>query len=70
MLYIITQTNKESTWHIGEPFPAVTGRVITFQADGDELELILNALRGRQDIIDGTWQYTKDGTIRLLTNPK
>lgn len=33
-------------WHVGEPVPEV-GRVVTFQADGDELELILKAMEGR-----------------------
>lgn len=32
-------------WHTGEPLPEV-GRVVTIQADGDELEVILNALKG------------------------
>lgn len=32
-------------WHIGEPVPALKARVVTFQADGDELDLILEAMR-------------------------
>ena len=45
MLYI---TTKKGTivleWHVGEPVPANLPRVVTFQADGDELELILHAM--------------------------
>jgi hypothetical protein len=32
-------------WHVGEALPEITGRVVTFQADGDELECIVNALK-------------------------
>lgn len=33
-------------WHLGEPIPeAAKDRVVTFQADGDELEMILAAMR-------------------------
>jgi hypothetical protein len=32
------------TWHVGEPFPVITKRVVTFVADGDELAVILSAL--------------------------
>ena len=31
-------------WHTGEPWPALSGRVISIQADGDELGLILSLL--------------------------
>jgi len=31
-------------WHIGESCPKLKARVITFQADGDELGVILEAL--------------------------
>ena len=35
-------------WHINEPVPNIgQNRIITFQADGHELELILNALAER-----------------------
>lgn len=51
MLYIKDQRTKDQTvqhqWHVGEPFPSVLGRVVTFQADGDELDLILAALERR-----------------------
>ena len=32
-------------WHVGEDLAQITGRVVTFQADGDELALILTAMR-------------------------
>lgn len=31
-------------WHVGEPLPSLSARVISFQADGDELQVILDAL--------------------------
>lgn len=33
-----------SEWHIGEPAPLNLGRVVVMQADGDELNLILDAM--------------------------
>ena len=36
-------------WHVGEGIPDITGRVITFQADGDELECIVNALKATSE---------------------
>lgn len=35
----------EYVWHVGEPLPELSGRVITFQADGDELDTLLGALK-------------------------
>lgn len=32
-------------WHIGESLPEIKSKVVTFQADDDELEIILAALR-------------------------
>jgi len=32
-------------WHVGEALPEIIGRGVTFQADGDELECIVNALK-------------------------
>lgn len=42
MLYI----NDRYQWHIGEPIPSNVEhkRVVMFQADGDELNLFLNAM--------------------------
>jgi hypothetical protein len=39
--------NYKTEWHIGEPIPTDIGRVVTLQADGDELELILDAMGAR-----------------------
>lgn len=36
--------NYKTEWHVGEPIPEDLGRVVTFQADGDELEMILAAM--------------------------
>ena len=36
---------RERSWHTGETLPPIGGRVVTFQADGDELDVILEALR-------------------------
>lgn len=36
--------NYKTEWHIGEPVPENLGRVVTFQADGDELNLFLDAI--------------------------
>lgn len=34
-------------WHVGEPIPhGILATVVLFQADGDELELILRAMEG------------------------
>jgi len=32
-------------WHTGEKLPRIDGRVVTFQADGEELEVLLEVLR-------------------------
>lgn len=56
MLYIDTKTRK-FTWHVGEPCPnfnADDGHVFTFQADCDELHVILEAIRKRSN-----FNYTK-----------
>ena len=39
---------EEHCWHIGEPVPAMAGKIMIFQADGDELDLILRAMAGKQ----------------------
>jgi hypothetical protein len=48
-LYITYTNGAGSTlrreWHYGEPLPRLECRVVSFQADGDELELIIDALR-------------------------
>lgn len=39
-------------WHYGEPLPsdALRARVVVFQADGDELDLILHALKATRPV--------------------
>ena len=54
MLYLISGwANNEELggieWHVGEALPEIIGRVITFQADGDELECIVNALKATSE---------------------
>ena len=47
-------------WHLSEPIPDNLGQVVTFQADGDELNLFLDAMaasRGDVPAVD----YTKMG---------
>jgi hypothetical protein len=42
-------------WHIGEPVPAGIHRVVTVQLDGDELDLLLDAMyvsAGKHPIVD------------------
>lgn len=41
-----SNTKEYSEWHVGEPLPwhILRNRIITFQADGDELELIIRAM--------------------------
>lgn len=34
----------EKTWHISQPLPKIEDRVVTIQADGDELVAILRGL--------------------------
>jgi len=51
-------------WHVGAPLPEITGRVITFQADGDELECILKALRDTRETKvevppNRDWEYAR-----------
>lgn len=45
MLFIDgNQHSDPIEWHVGEPLPEIKGRVVLFQADGDELEFIKRAL--------------------------
>lgn len=49
MLYVkkgvFESLDRVEGWHTGETMPMVRGPVVSFQADGDELEVILAALR-------------------------
>ena len=41
MLYITTR-GKTASWHVGEPLPFIpASSVVTFQADGDELDWLV-----------------------------
>lgn len=46
MMYVIID-KVSIPWHVGEPFPFIPPktRVINFQADGHELDLIINAMK-------------------------
>lgn len=45
MLGIKDDTGRWKVWHVNEGIPKLEGRVITFQADGHELEMILLAMQ-------------------------
>lgn len=51
MLLIIDGPRSTRThyWHFGEPVPRITNRVIIFHADGDELDLILRAMKSTRE---------------------
>ena len=47
MLFVYDATGKvRLEWHVGEPVPPIQANVLRFQADGDELQLFLAAMRG------------------------
>jgi len=65
MLYIKTKS-RNIEWHVGEPLPSFyisdqtsvgDGRVITFQADGHELNWLLDAIRKAElgSLSRGSW---------------
>lgn len=60
MLYIIGKDRDGNEdvrgWHVGMPLPDIKARVMTFQADGDELDVIMHALRERE----GRKHFTKE----------
>ena len=43
MLYI-DDDGVTHSWHVGEPLPRLRGRVVRFQADGDELSALYRGL--------------------------
>jgi hypothetical protein len=49
MLGIKGDGNQWKQWHVGERLPKVSGRVVTFQADGHELTFLMEALALRQN---------------------
>lgn len=54
MLAIKDKNGRWREWHVNEGTPEIEGQVITFQADGHELDLILIAMG---------MTYNYDGTI-------
>ena len=58
MLAIKEESGGWQIWHIGDPTPKDLGRVVLMQADGDELNLILQAM------------YISSGSNKLLTYTK
>jgi hypothetical protein len=40
----IKQKGRWIEWHVNEAVPKIEGQVVTFQADGHELELFLRAM--------------------------
>lgn len=48
MLSIKGEDGKWVQWWVGNWFPEVEGRVVTFQADGHELFFLLDALQLRE----------------------
>jgi len=46
MLYIQQGMNPEwCGWHVGEDQPMITEKVVTFQADGTELDILIDAIK-------------------------
>ena len=45
MLIITSDGTRYGSWHVGETMTVPEGYVITFQADGHELDAILEAFR-------------------------
>lgn len=44
MLAVTADKKRWGSWHVGETLRLPPGRVLTFQADGHELEALLDAL--------------------------
>jgi hypothetical protein len=38
-------TTRVDQWHVGQPLPAITSRVVRFTAGDDELTLLLDTLQ-------------------------
>lgn len=70
MLYITARDGKTYHWHVGEPIPAhaLTGAVVKFQADGDELEMIVAAMKQSSDVISvEVWEKLDEIVSRKLS---
>jgi hypothetical protein len=59
MLWIKAKDGRGIEWHVNEPVPDIQGRVVEFQADGHELELIFRAMEQNFDY--GRNHYTIGG---------
>lgn len=46
MLHIQRKNNTWNKWYIGMPLPTIDTRVAVIQANGNELDLLLNAMKG------------------------
>ena len=51
-------------WHLGEPVPNFA-RIVSFAADGDELELFAQAMRATEDVVHGV-AYTKQRGLHVF----
>lgn len=38
---------KKVIWHVGKPFPYIDGKVVTFLADGQELDFVVSSLQNK-----------------------
>ena len=69
MALYITDKGVTHSWHVGEPLPKIEGRVVTFQADGDELAAILEGLGYDFESVPGrkVWdRYTETVTPEIF----
>lgn len=44
-MYITFKNGRERLWHIGSPTPTTDQEVVEVQADGDELEYVINRFK-------------------------
>jgi hypothetical protein len=56
-MLLIRESHRERwhNWHVGESFPELRGRVITFQADRQELDFLLDAIKSALPDL-GDWE--------------
>lgn len=47
MMHILDKSGAY-LWHVGEEFPKISGRVVTFQMDCDELDYIIQAIKEKK----------------------
>ena len=52
-LFIESTSEPQREWHVGMPWPNITGSVVRFQADGDELFWLLGLIkRDREEMAE------------------